>query len=315
MERHSQALKIVTPLPPQKPRKYDIEADWILMSTCNYRCQYCFWDTAALGRRIRPPAPVDQLASFFDGTGLTWLLHLTGGEPFCYPRFVDLCRLLTRRHIISINSNADSERQIRRFVETVDPMRTDFINAGVHLQQRQERRRTEAFIRNVRLLRDAGFPVFASCVMHPPIFREFPATWQWYAERGVILIPKALQGTHFSQSYPRDYTEAERAQFSEYSRRALDYYASQFAMRDEPPTVNPLMDHIYFLRGVGDYRGHKCFAGHSFVRIREDGEIRRCGAGDVLGNVVDGRFDRRPGPSPCRELECPYFCEKYRVRS
>src|SRR6266581_3924392 len=87
-------------------KPYDIEADWILMSTCNYRCVYCFWDTEALGRKIAPPAHVQQLASFFDNSSLTWLLHLTGGEPFHYPQFVELCQLLTRNHFISINTNA-----------------------------------------------------------------------------------------------------------------------------------------------------------------------------------------------------------------
>jgi MoaA/NifB/PqqE/SkfB family radical SAM enzyme len=295
-------------------RKYDVEADWILMSTCNFRCQYCYWDSEELGRKIEPPAPVEQLASFFDGTGLTWLLHLTGGEPFHYPQFVEMCRLLTGRHAISINSNTDGEKQIRNFVETIDPARVDFINSGVHLQQREARKRSEVFIRNVKLLRSAGFFVFVSCVMYPPIFAEFPSSWAWYAERGIILIPKALQGRHFNQAYPWSYTAEERALFIEYSQRAQTAYAEQFAQRDEPPTINPLMDAHHFLYGLGDFRGQQCYAGRSFVRIRENGDIRRCGPNDVIGNIVTGRFERRPGPSICQELECPYFCEKYRVR-
>jgi len=306
--------KIITPYPPKKPRKYDIEADWILMSTCNFRCQYCYWDATDLGRKISPPASVEKLASFFDNTGFIWNLHLTGGEPFHYPRFVELCRLLTHNHIISINSNTDAEQPIRSFIENIDPAHVDFINSGVHLQQRQERKRTEAFIRNVQLLRGAGFFIFVSCVMYPPLFAEFPETWEWYAERGIILIPKILQGKHFGKAYPWGYTEEERSLFVDYSRRALDAHAEQFAQREEPPSINPLMDHVQFLHGLGDYRGQLCHAGHSFVRIRENGEIRRCGPDDILGNVVEGRFDRRPGPSLCHELECPYFCEKYRVR-
>lgn len=36
--------------------RYDIEADWILMSTCQFRCEYCFWDKEALAAKISPPA-------------------------------------------------------------------------------------------------------------------------------------------------------------------------------------------------------------------------------------------------------------------
>lgn len=295
-------------------RQYDVEADWILMSTCNFRCQYCYWDATDLGRKIQPPAQVEQLTRFFDDTGLTWLLHLTGGEPFHYPRFVDLCQLLTKQHSISINSNTDAEHHIRHFAEVIDPSRVDFINAGVHLQQREERKRTEAFIRNVGVLRDAGFEIFVSCVMYPPLFGDFPAIWRWYADRGVTIIPKILQGRHFGRLYPKSYTEEERGLFVEYSQRASEAYADQFDRRSEPPTINPLIDHTRFLYGLPDYRGQLCYAGRDFVRIRENGEIRRCGPDDIIGNLVEGWFERRPGPSPCREVECPYFCEKYHVR-
>src|SRR5207247_904815 len=101
---------------------------------------YCFWDTEALARKISTPASVETLAAFFDASGLRWLLHLTGGEPFHYPNFVELCGLLTEQHVISINTNADSDRVIG-FAETIDPGRVDFINCGVHLQQRSERDR------------------------------------------------------------------------------------------------------------------------------------------------------------------------------
>ena len=44
------------------PRKYDIEADWTLMTTCNFRCVYCFHSDRMLGAKINPPAPAKKLA-------------------------------------------------------------------------------------------------------------------------------------------------------------------------------------------------------------------------------------------------------------
>ncbi|GAA3216429.1 radical SAM protein [Dactylosporangium siamense] len=292
-------------------RPYDIEGDWILFSTCNYRCAYCFWDDTALGAPIRPIAPVEQLAGFFDRTGLSWLLHLTGGEPFIYPDFVRLCRLLTARHLISINTNADSPH-VRAFVEQIDPARVDFVNCGVHERQRRAHRGDRRFIANVLALRDAGFDAFASCVLSPDLFDEFPGLWQRYADEGIVIIPKAFRGPAGGRRYPGAYTEAERALFHDYSARAATFYAEQFARRDEPPTVNPFMDEHLFLDELPDYRGDPCGAGHTFARIMPGGEIRLCGPEDIIGNVKEGWFERRDGPAPCASVECPYFCEKYR---
>jgi MoaA/NifB/PqqE/SkfB family radical SAM enzyme len=293
-------------------RPYDIEGDWILFSTCNYRCTYCFWDETALGAKIAPIASVDQLAAYFDRTGLTWLLHLTGGEPFIYPDFVRLCQLLTRQHLISINTNAHSPH-VRVFVDTVDPRRVDFVNCGVHERQRQAHRGTSRFVANVNALRAAGFDAFASCVMYPDLFRSFPEIWQRYADEGVVIIPKAFRGTHLGRRYPAGYTEAERRLFHDYTARAAEFYADQFARRYEPPTINPFMDEHLFLHELPDYRGDLCGAGHSFARVVPNGQVRRCGPDDIIGHLVEGWFARRPQPSPCTDLECPYFCEKYRL--
>ncbi len=282
------------------------------MSTCNYRCVYCFWNDEALGAKISPPARGELLASFFDRSELTWLLHLTGGEPFMYPDFVKLCQLLVRQQFISINTNADSPR-VREFADTVDPRRVDFINCSVHVQERGRRNGEKRLSANFAALRAAGFDVFASSVMYPDILPNFSDTWARYAERGIVLIPKALYGTHLGRSYPEDYTADERAIFVHFAQRATEADAEQFARRREPPTVNPFMDAELFLNRLPDHRGKLCNAGHRFVRIWGNGDIRRCGPQDVIGNVVEGWFERRPGPSRCAEMECRYFCEKYRV--
>lgn len=291
---------------------YDIEADWTLMTTCNYRCEYCFWSPQQLGRRISPPATVEALASFFVESGLTWLLHLTGGEPFLYPRFVDLCRQLAERHWLSINTNADVSHSIERFVRSVDPERVLYINTGLHIEQRRLRNRLETFLTNVRLLQSAGFTVFASSVMRPDLLGDdFKAVWKYCNDQGVVVIPKSFQGAVAGIEFPEGYSEHDREVFREYAALAASHYDELFAAMPEPPTVNPLLDADRFLHGLPDHRGSACAAGHRFVRIRHDGEIRRCGPGDVLGNVVTGTFERRPGPSICEWLECPYFCEKH----
>ena len=243
---------------------------------------------------------------------MTWLLHLTGGEPFAYPGFVDLCELLTVRHLISINTNADLE-EVASFAKRIAPDRVDFINCGSHPEQRFVHSGIDRFVRNVRLLTDMGFDAFVSCVMYPPLFADFPDLWQRYAAQGVVLIPKALQGEHLGRSFPQGYTEAERRIFIAYSNRAEEAYAARRLTRRAPPTIDPFLDRDTFPHGLTDYRGKQCRAGRDFVRIRPEGTIVRCGPDEVIGSIVDGSFARQEGPTPCAAIECPYFCEKYRV--
>src|ERR1035438_7664723 len=97
---------------------FDIEADWTLNLLCNYDCDYCFCRASTEHRLVGRISP-EQYLEFFNSTGKIWLLHLTGGEPFFHPNFVGLCRTLTSRHFISVNSNLSSHR-VRDFAAEID---------------------------------------------------------------------------------------------------------------------------------------------------------------------------------------------------
>lgn len=293
-------------------RPYDIEADWILWSGCNYRCSYCFWPVDALKLRPAPPAEVDHLVSFFDETSLTWLLHLTGGEPFLYPRFVEMVDRLTKTHLVSVNSNLSSDR-VFQFAEEIDPARVPFLNCGFHVGERENRGRIEDFVNKIGRLRAAGFNAFVTYVLYPPLFDRAVRDFAELADKGVPLIPKAFRGTWEGKCYPGAYTQAEKRVFLDLSAQAEAAYADMWARMPTPPTINPFLDRDLVLNGVQDHRGKLCAAGRNFVRIRENGDIQSCGSLDVIGNVAQGTFQRRTGPSPCQEVECPYFCYKYLV--
>src|SRR5262245_1369852 len=46
-----------------------------------------FFPPAVLGEKLTVHGEPDVWRRAFDRTGLTWLLHITGGEPTIYPRF------------------------------------------------------------------------------------------------------------------------------------------------------------------------------------------------------------------------------------
>lgn len=70
---------------------YEIEADWVLLRACNFRCNYCAIPPEELGGRIKLHATASEWLEAFNATGKSWLLHITGGEPSIYPGFVELC--------------------------------------------------------------------------------------------------------------------------------------------------------------------------------------------------------------------------------
>jgi MoaA/NifB/PqqE/SkfB family radical SAM enzyme len=65
--------------------RYNVEADWQLLYTCNYRCPYCFIPPDTLGQPLTVYAEPEVWRRALDQTGLTWLQHITGGEPTIYP--------------------------------------------------------------------------------------------------------------------------------------------------------------------------------------------------------------------------------------
>lgn len=71
-------------------------------------------------------ADTQKVLDGFERTGLTWLVHMSGGEPFYFPHFTELCQGLTEKHSISINTNL-SHRDVIHFARAVNPQKVEFI--------------------------------------------------------------------------------------------------------------------------------------------------------------------------------------------
>ena len=288
--------------------QYDIEADWHLLYTCNYRCGYCFFSSDVLGQKLQTYASPQQWQSAFDATGYTWLLHLTGGEPSIYPSFTDLCEALTKRHFISLNSNLS--RPFQSFAERIDPARVSFINSGFHFEEREHRSDNSAFFRNVELLRSRGFPVLVSIVASPSTLARFQEASDLLAQIGIVPIPKVMRGAYNGQVFPEAYTEPDRERFRRFAALARDFYEPSLANAAERPSIDMFRDDD-LLYGEPSFAGQCCEAGRRFVKLEPTGEVIRCGGPTVYGNVLAGTFKRARGPKPCNTQACVYFCQKY----
>jgi MoaA/NifB/PqqE/SkfB family radical SAM enzyme len=289
--------------------KFDIEADWTLSLICNYACKYCFFHSQAEERSIRRISP-EECLEFFNSTGKTWLLHLTGGEPFLYPDFVRMCQKLTSQHFISLNSNLTSQR-VLDFAAEIDPSRVKFVHCGVHVEERDRRKGWHDLEAHVASLVERGFPVFASQVMTPPAFADFARVADLFAKLGVALIPKAIRGSYEGRWYPQAYNKSQRILFSRFSEQAeLIAKTSTWQPDRQLSTINPLLD-CHYLDGFPDFTDIQCFAGKSFVSIYYDGTIYRCGHRTPLGNIFSKGLDLFSEDRPCDDEYCPYWCLRF----
>ena len=290
---------------------YDVEANWILNLICNFSCSYCFSSAPRdprLAGKLSPSAYLD----FFESTGKRWLFHMTGGEPFFHRRFVELCSELSKNHYLSINSNLSSSR-VAQFAREVKAERVAYIHCGIHPEERRDRKGWPALLSNLTVLIDAGYPVFASCVMTPAAFDLFEDARDRLGRLGVPLIPKLLEDRYQQRFYPQDYTDQEREKFIELSKvagGAVD--ASPLKPFRHRPTINPLLDR-HFLNGVPDYAGIMCSAGRSYVSIGPDGNIYACGNHHRIGNVFRREMRFLSEDQPCRSDTCRYYCFRHSV--
>ena len=233
----------------------------------------------------------------FDQTGLTWLLHITGGEPTIYPRFAEFCQLLTVTHYLSFNSNL-THPSIVELTKRVDPSRINFINAGLHAEERGHRKGLTKFLEHAACLKERNFPIFISIVATPDVLSRFDEIIALTKPIGLMPIPKLLRGWYQGKFYPRAYRFKERSAFTEFSTRARESYGPFLRVLNEHPSIDLFGDENY-LHGFPIFRGRMCSAGEKFVNLQPDGRIYRCEPkqSNYLGNLLDGSFRPRTGKS------------------
>ncbi len=299
----------VEALQPAVRLEYDIEADWQLLSRCNFSCEYC---NAPEGRGRRPPDRRGTAAEWvrgFGATGRTWLLHLTGGEPGLHPELVELCAGLTAAHYLSLNTNLSCP-SLEEFAERIDPSRVHFINAALHASSRPGPAAIDQFVERFRYVRSRGFLIFASQLMTPEIIPAFDRWRADLADAGIRLYPKVLRGPYRDRIFPASYSSAERDRLHALITAATDDFTKLITPLDEAPTVDLRRDAIQ-VDGRPDYRGRWCCPGWRLVRIRPDGAVYRCGRRKPIGNILDEKLQLLDGPRVCTSRSCPYFCEKH----
>jgi MoaA/NifB/PqqE/SkfB family radical SAM enzyme len=311
---------------------YDVEVDWLINEYCNFNCEYCF-DSSDKLIKYKGDLNTQRIVDAFNKKGMNFLIHISGGEPLFFPYFVELCSELTKNHFISLNTNL-SHKNIYGFGERINPQRVRFIHCSLHIQERERLKLVHDFIAKYNYLKDKGFYVFASYVMHPSLISRFKKDYDYFKSEGVILQPKAFRGStyiwnetnyriinkirnKFSKLYPDSYTRKQKKLILKYDKDSENDEKANMSIEEIGIRKDISLDNFlekYITKGLPSFKGKICLAGKSFVKIYSNGDVQRCNTEtDYLGNLFDDQLNLYKNPIPCKSdyCTCPYFGYKY----
>lgn len=263
---------------------------WLINHRCNFQCDYCFFtnEFRAVESKESGIYTVDHITKSFDDTEKSWWIYITGGEPFLYPSFIELCMNLTRKHFLTINTNL-STNNTKEFAEKIDSKRVYSINAALHIIEREKRGGLDKFIDAVKYFQDKGFEIRVEYVLHPSLIDRVEGDMEKLTSNGInIFNLKTYRGRYNKKEYPISYTKKERSFISEH---ALD------------KTEVELID-----KSVSFF-GKKCSAGIDFFSMDPGGNMRRCSTSSKsYGNIFKDtfKFDTSSKPCPFPKCGCPY---------
>jgi len=262
---------------------YPFRINWEITRVCNFSCPYCVnrqGESDAIQYVFNP----DEIAEFFNRTGQQWLILITGGEPFVYPRFAEVCRELTRNHYIQITSNL-SHPDVVFFSEQVDPGKVFLISASFHATERRSEKLRNEFIERCILLKNKGFNVLINYIAHPDTFKQLDEDIQHFTNLGFGCFTLALRGRVNGLNYPESYTSEQWDIINKY---ALDTDIEKKAAY-----------------GNLNFYGRYCQAGKYYFFMKPDGSVSRCATlQKSCGNLFEGSFTPGPEIRPCIAINC-----------
>lgn len=262
-----------------------ISFSWNLIFSCNYRCPYCWfhgkWQHLAINNRIFSPKEIiDAWEIIFKRYGSVHI-NILGGEPFLYPHFKEIIKVISNFHRVNISTNLSSD--IKRFIEGINPLNVKIMPTFHPLFAD-----LDIFLKKLLIMKDNGFDWGASLLAYPPHLK----LWEYYREKFVSaflclgLIP--FWGKYNDIEYPQGYTNEEKQLIKSTEREGGEGLFQLIPKKIE--------------------RGSLCRAGQIYADIQSDGKIQRCGMDPTegsLGNFFDGSFEFLDKPIPCNAEQCP----------
>lgn len=274
--------KIIPATPKAKVQTHGpkIVACWDILLRCNYRCPYCFnhgkWDD--LEKHNRPYTHNDWFVFWErmkDKYGEISIV-ISGGEPFIYPRFLELLKKLVQMHKVEVCTNLSFD--VNKITEEFSPDRL-ILHPSFHPYFAD----LDEFIEKLKILKSSGWLLGPIIVAYPPLLSKITYFKERFKERGIDVFIQPFVGRYEDKEYPQAYTSDER--------RGLYGLVDTDLTKCQLQGLNP--------------KGALCSAGSRYFRVHPDGSIFRCAAaGKVLGRIEDKNFKLLGGAFPCEAEFC-----------
>lgn len=257
----------------ERPKRQVVFA-WDMHYSCNFRCPYCFytvagWDELAKKNHYRSPDEWKAVwHRIYEKYG-SCHIRITAGEPFTYPRFVDVIETLSQEHWVQITSNMSMTRVLEDFVKRTNNQRVE-LDCTFHPLETELGR----FIDNVQLLRKNSFVSNVCFLAYPPQMPGMAEYKKRFKENGIHMNMAILWGKYGGKDYPHAYTSEEKR----WIKDVIGYEVGPETVGLEPIEI----------------KGKVCGAGQRYAVVHAEGNVFRCGQlgrdEECIGNIFDPDF-------------------------
>jgi MoaA/NifB/PqqE/SkfB family radical SAM enzyme len=264
-------------------KRFPYRINWEITQQCNFDCEYCS-NCFTVNKTPLPNTyqPI-ELKNIFDQTGISWLILITGGEPFLYPDFVGICNELTQKHHLQITTNL-SLKEVYDFADTINPDKVFNISASYHRMTRNSVKAKKEFIDKCHYLIDRKFKIIVNLIAYPPIIDTIESDVFMFKNEGIDTMLFGYRGIYNSKQFPAAYSESELDLIRKY---AIDETEIKIATNDL------------------NYYGYYCEAGSKYFSLSQNGDIGRCFTlPKKIGNLFEGKFKPDTLLKPCISKQC-----------
>ncbi|GEM_PF-1332655 len=230
---------------------------WYLNTECNYKCPFCGCSNQIKNEIIRTPHEIENA---FNKHGKQWIIFLTSlGEPFLYPKFLEIIKILTKNNYITINSNL-SHPNVYSLPSYANLDKLIAVHAAYHVIEIEkndpEQIKKNDFIKKINFLQNNGINTVVSYVAYPPLLKRIENDFNLLRSKGIKnIMAKPFRGMYQNKNYPKSYSKKEWALLIEISNS---------------------INEVDFLDLADNYKNYLCDAGYRSFFLDQKGDLFRC---------------------------------------
>ena len=279
---------------------------WDIHYACNFKCTYCFFCDSWEEQKKKNRYPgLERWKQIWDDIYKKYgggHIHISGGEPFCYPDIIEITKHLIKNFTVEFDTNLSWD--VDKFMSEIRPGKVKFA-ASFH-----------PHLVKIKKLKDAGYDFGINYVAYPTQLEKMPYYKQKISQLHVSFDVMPFRGKYQGKEYPISYTEEEKRLIESVDKntasRMLEAYSPNKKKKQKKKKIK-VEEAIYndptahFAKTNKNY--HKlCRMGQMYTKILSNGDAYRCclqKPEGLLGNLIDGTFKFYEEPKICIYDKCP----------